>query len=252
MSKETTQILDMTVRQGSLMPVIWQVVAVEGSEQVHLRGKVIRVLIRDTGVPEYISATVPRSRIHGGLYFIQPGVMLVSAPYGSDWLPSGGDLQYVAAPIGFADAGVPQAPTPERSEFYSWSYVAQIENHRQFFVLATDEYTSKVEGEIIKGQGGRTGRVQIVVGQPASPRVKQTLMSRSEFTAKRNVRRYHPYRDEFEAPVMSEWTSLVPPLMFVPELMENESYTLLGYVSIQVPPQSIQIRREHEWRPSRC
>jgi hypothetical protein len=246
MSKETTQILDMTVRQGSLMPVIWQVVAVEGSEQVHLRGKVIRVLIRDTGVPEYISATVPRSRIHGGLYFIQPGVMLVSAPYGSDWLPSGGDLQYVAAPIGFADAGVPQAPTPERSEFYSWSYVAQIENHRQFFVLATDEYTSKVEGEIIKGQGGRTGRVQIVVGQPASPRVKQTLMSRSEFTAKRNVRRYHPYRDEFEAPVMSEWTSLVPPLMFVPELMENESYTLLGYVSIQVPPQSIQIRREHE------
>ena len=245
----TLEILDMPVRKGSLMPVVWRVLAVEGGgsdARVHLTGTLIRALIMDD-VPESINAAIPMSKIRGGVYFVQPGTLLVSAPNGSDWLRSDNDTGTVTTNPYGPGTRIPNIlPRLHEGKFYGGPYVRNIDNHIAFFILASDTYAGKVSEAILRGSADRPASLQILVGKPASPRVKETLRSRGLPEPRQRARRYHPYVDEFEIPIMSEWTEKVPPIMPVPELMESESYTLIGFVSLQIPPHSIELRREHE------
>lgn len=261
MKDQTLQIMDMPVNHRSLMPVVWSVISVESSASgsvLHLRGKVIRALIREADAQEYISATIPASAVVGGVYFIQPGVHLVSCPWGSDWvqslnLPAMQQQHQFSPPSQEPRQTLLQSirirrPDEPPDPFFSWSEVSDIGRHRAFFLLTTDHYTGKVEGEILKAQKGRQGMLQILVGRATSTAQRHHLLSMSRISPPQKPvsRRYHPYVDEFETPVMTEWVSSIPPIMPVPELMEDESYTLIGYVVLKVPPQSITIQREHE------
>ena len=264
--RSSIEILDMPVTPGSVMPVVWTVVAVEGAgsdARVHLQGKLVRVLIMDD-VPETIKASIPMSRVKGGVYFVQPGAIMVSVPSGSDWLDDrriqGGAVRdsktvsgpFVASPIGFGGYEAPPStsvsePVSRGNQVFTGSFVTNINNHVAFFLTSADSYGGKVEFEIMKGIANRGGVIQILLGRPASPRIKETLRSRGMPSVRADTkRRYHPYVDEFEVPIMSEWVEHVPPIMPVPELIEDESYTLIGFVTLHVPPHSIEIRREHE------
>ena len=232
------------------MPVVWQVVTVEGAgseARLHLIGKVIRALVRDD-VNETITASIPAGKVRGGVYFVQPGAILVSVPYNSDWLSGERDPRLdVIAPFGFGDtgAGIP-VDSPMDGGYFSASYVLNMENHAAFFLLATDSHAAGVQAEIIMGFSKQTGKLQIVLGRPASNEDRRRLLAKGFIPSKQIGRRYHPYIDEFESSVMSEWVEQIPPIMAIPEMMEDESYTLIGYVSLRVPPHSIEIRREHE------
>lgn len=260
------------------MPVTWKVLSVDrgGAEpQVHLEGAPIWNIIWNDidpssgDKPDKFLATISLNKVFGNITLV-PGMVLISAPESSDWLkgvePSNYQNKFTpdsgaSGASGLLGVVVPRA-APDYTygmrrdvslfvevngvTYFKWSVVSNLNNHAQFYAVVADSAGEwDLRQKIIYGFAGLDAEVQILYSEYlVDPRELERLAAEAKLMTAGKVKPYHPYDQEFEQSAMTEWVTKIPPIGFVPPLMESDSYTLLGYVALSLPPQSIQIRRE--------